>query len=375
MTSNGGMITPNGASTCARLVEQVRANVAELLDEFATFADDAGTGGRTGADVFAKRLRDYVMRFGSMRRTRVAGHAFDAFLGGDDAGLRALGQACAPLEMFHAAALIHDDIIDESPTRRHQPAFHMDWSGIGYGAELSPISSARLGVAAGILAGDALLVLCARAIDRVAHPAKERVADFFQQMQLRTVVGEFQDSVLELAGPGVDRAAITEMSVGKTAWYTVIAPMILAAHCAGVDDTRIPLLIEAGSAYGEAFQLLDDVNEIIGDPAVIGKSSLDDMKAGKATLLHHIVSTHATADQRAVLDATYGRGDCTDADLDQYRRLVDAHSARVFGDLRALMDKARSLLREAGFRHHSISRIEDELAPYQLLPALLNESA
>ena len=75
------------------------------------------------------------------------------------------------------------------------------------------------------------------------------------------------------------------------------------------------------------------------------------------------------------LDATYGRGDCTDADLDQYRRLVDAHSARVFGDLRALMDKARSLLREAGFRHHSISRIEDELAPYQLLPALLNESA
>lgn len=362
ITAPSGVPTPSGVPNCTRLVEQVRANVAELLGEFATLADDAGTATSTGVDAFAQRLRDYVMRFGSMRRTRVAGHAFDAFLG-DDAALRALGHACAPLELFHAAALIHDDIIDESPTRRHEPAFHMGWSG------------PRLGIAAGILAGDALLVLCARAIDRIAHPAKDRVADFFQQMQLRTVVGEFQDSVLELAGPRADRTAITEMSVGKTAWYTVIAPMILAAHCAGVEDTRIPLLIEAGSAYGEAFQLLDDVNEILGDPAVTGKSSLDDMNAGKATLLHHIVSTHASAEQRAVLDAMYGRGDCTERDLDQYRGLVDAHSARVFGDLRALMDKARSLLRDAGLRHQSISRIEGELAPYQLLPALLNESA
>ncbi len=369
-----GLIT-SGASTGTWLVELVRSNVSDLLDEFATVADDAGTGMSTGVDVFARRLRDYVMRFGSMRRTRVAGHALDAFPGADDAALRALGHACAPLELFHAAALIHDDIIDESPTRRHQPAFHMGWSGTAFGSEPTPISSAKLGIAAGILAGDALLVLCARAIDRITHPAKERVADFFQQMQLRTVVGEFQDSVLELAPPGVDRAAITEMSVGKTAWYTVIAPMILAAQCAGVDDTRIPLLIEAGSAYGEAFQLVDDLNEILGDPTVTGKSSLDDMKAGKATLLHHIVSSHASAEQRAVLDAAYGRDDCTESDLDQYRGLVDAHSARVFGDLRALMDKARSLLREAGFRHQSITRIEDELAPYPLLPALLNESA
>ncbi|GAA3139757.1 polyprenyl synthetase family protein [Planomonospora alba] len=362
-------------STAARLVDRVRTDVAALLDEFAVLTAGSRSSG-TGVSAFTQRLSDYVMRFGSMRRTRVAAHVLDGYRRTDEATVTALGHACAALELFHAAALIHDDIIDDSPIRRNHPAFHIGWGGADPGGrEPSSISSTRLGIAAGLLGGDVLLVLTARAIDRVPAPARDRVARFFQEMQLRTVVGEFQDSVLQHHRVRADRTAVAEMSVNKTGWYTVIAPMILAAHCADADADAIPLLIAAGSAFGEAFQLLDDLVEVYGESAVTGKSPLDDLKAGKATVLHHIVATHCTPAQRATLAQIYGRGDCTEHDLEQYRRLVDAHTAHISDELRELMEQARSLLRDAGFREHTVDRIENELSPRFQIPALLNESA
>ncbi|MFC7588230.1 polyprenyl synthetase family protein [Nonomuraea antimicrobica] len=194
--------------TETRLVEHVRANVARLLDEFAALTAGSRSTG-TGVAAFTQRLSDYVARFGSMRRTRVAAHALDGYRRTDEATVAMLGHACAALELFHAAALIHDDIIDESPTRRNHPAFHLGWVGADLtggadGRVTAPVSalipSARLGIAAGLLGGDALLVLTARAIDRIPSPARDRVGGFFQEIQLRTVVGEFQDSVLEYQG-------------------------------------------------------------------------------------------------------------------------------------------------------------------------------
>ncbi|MFI6044003.1 polyprenyl synthetase family protein [Nocardia sp. NPDC051321] len=367
----------SGAPTAARLVDRVQANVAQLLTEFATLAADSTSGSATGVPVFTQRLRDYVGQFGSMRRTRVAAHALDGFRGTEEAALIALGHACAALELFHTAALIHDDIIDESPTRRHHPAFHIGWSGITdlTSADTPALATTRLDVAAGLLGGDALLVLAARAIDRIDTPSRDRVAHFFQETQLRTVVGEFQDSVLEQCRTRADRTVITEMSVNKTAWYTVIAPMILAARCAGADERCVPLLVAAGSAYGEAFQLLDDLNEVLAEPALTGKNSLDDMNAGKATLLHHIVTAHASPAERAGLSQVYGRGDCTERDLDQYRRLVHAHITQITVDLRKLMNRARTLLRDSGLGDHIIGRIEHELNPHDQLPVHLDESA
>ncbi|GAA0926276.1 polyprenyl synthetase family protein [Nonomuraea longicatena] len=358
--------------TAVRLVERVRANVASLLKEFAALTSESDSDG-VGAPAFTQRLSDYVTRFGSMRRTRVSAHAFDGFRHTDEAAFAALGHACAALELFHAASLVHDDIIDESPTRRNNPAFHTGWDT----ADLAEdgFEAAKFGVAAGLLGGDALLVLTARAIDRIPPPVRGGVADFFHQMQLRTVIGEFQDSVLQHRRIRATRAAITEMSVNKTGWYTVIAPMVLAARCAGAAEETIPRLVAAGSAFGEAFQLLDDLVEVYGEPAVTGKNPLDDLNAGKATLLHHIVSAHCTPAERATLAQVYGRGDGTERDLRQYRRLVDTHTAHVADDLRELMDRARELLHEAGFHKRTIDRIESELNPDFRIPVPLDESA
>ncbi|GAA5049807.1 polyprenyl synthetase family protein [Nocardia callitridis] len=355
-----------------RLVELVRTDVTELLADFAHLTADSKTADSTiGVPEFTQRLRDYVLRLGSMRRTRVAAHTLDNFRRTDEATVLALAHTCAALELFHAAALIHDDIIDESPTRRGNPAFHTGW---GDTADRSP-TSVSLGVTAGLLGGDAVLVLCARAIDRIASPVRERVSGFFQEIQLRTLVGELQDSMLEHRRIRHDRATITQMSVNKTAWYTVTAPMVLAARCANIEQQRTGALIGAGSAYGEAFQLLDDVNEVLTDAALTGKNPLDDLNSGKATLLHHIVATHATPAERAVLDRIYGRGNGSARDLERYRLLVTAHGQHICAELEALMNRARSHLRSVGFRDDTVGRIEDELNPHNPFPVTLYESA
>ncbi|MFS8103307.1 polyprenyl synthetase family protein [Lentzea alba] len=359
-------------SVAAELSRRVRANVAELLAEFSDLAgsSDLDTSGQIST--FTQRLADFVTRFGSMRRTRVAAHVLHGYQSVTEQALENLAHACAALELFHAAALVHDDIIDESDTRRHHPTLHTGWSVAEQrNGDSSP--PARLGLAAGLLGGDVLLVLCARAMGRVEEPVRDRMTEVFQDVQLRTVVGEFQDVLLERRRASADRGAITSMAVNKTAWYTVIAPMRLAALCAGADDDVMPLFDTAGSAYGEAFQLLDDLNGLLADSTTTGKNPLDDMNTGKATLLHHLVRDHATADELAVLRQVYGHGRCTGPDLARYRGIVRAHGDRVIGELQTLLGRARSRLRDAGFSDRTIDHVEHELIPHDRLPVLFTE--
>ncbi|HLS77746.1 MAG TPA: polyprenyl synthetase family protein [Nocardia sp.] len=368
------------------LAERVRANVAELMAEFDTLSRAAH--GQAGEVLtFSRRLDDYVMRFGSMRRTRVAGHILAGMRADDHRGLTALGHACAALELFHASALIHDDIIDDSPVRRNHPAFHIGWdevaetttvtptAGAAPPAEPSSVVSLPLGVAAGLLGGDVLLVLCARSIDRIDGPLRRRISGFFQEAQLRTVIGEFQDSLLEHRRTSVDRASVRAMSVNKTAWYTVIAPLILAARCAEADEDRIPPLLEAGAAYGEAFQLLDDLNEVVLDPAITGKNALDDLRTGKATLLRQILETAATPAERRILAEVYGRPDGTERELARYRNVVEVHREHITGELLALLDRARAALVAAGLDDRTVRAVEREIDPHDTFPISLDESA
>jgi len=373
----------SGPATANALAERVRANVVTLLSEFDALSR-AAHGEASGVLAFSQRLDDYVMRFGSMRRTRVAGHILAGMRADGERGLTVLGHACAALELFHASALIHDDIIDDSPVRRNHPAFHIGWDDAAETTTMTPtgsvsaatsVVSLRLGVAAGLLGGDVLLILCARSIDRIDGPVRRQIAGFFQDAQLRTVIGEFQDSLLEHRRTLVDRASVQSMSVNKTAWYTVIAPMILAARCAAADECRIPPLVDAGAAYGEAFQLLDDLNEVVLDPAITGKDPLDDLRTGKATLLRQILETRASTAERRVLDEVYGRADGTERELARYRNLVEVHRDHITGELLELLERARDSLRAAGLGELTVRAIEREIDPHDTFPMSLDESA
>ncbi len=219
-------------------------------------------------------------------------------------------QAAASLELFQAAALLHDDVIDDSDIRRGLPAAHRRFEALhrDEGWQGDP---RRFGLAAAVLAGDLCLSWSAGLLSQAATglPTGRREAGraVYEQMTTQLMGGQYLD-VLTQARPLGDDALERARRVirFKTVRYTVEHPLHLGARLAGADAG----LLDAYSAYagtvGEAFQLRDDVLGVFGDPAMTGKPSGDDLREGKRTVLLALAHRAATGKQRTTLDALVG---------------------------------------------------------------------
>ena len=236
------------------------------------------------------------------------------------APLEAVVSAASALEIFHAAALVHDDIIDNSDTRRGAPSAHKlferlheneGWSG----------GSVTFGRASAILLGDLLLgwsdELLDEGLDAVADRASARQARLeFNHMRTEVTAGQYLDIFEErawLAQPEsqlLDRAL--RVIVYKSAKYSVQAPLVIGAALAGASAAQLSSLRAFGLPLGMAYQLRDDLLGVFGDAAVTGKPSGDDLTEGKRTVLIALARERLTDRDRRVLDAQLG-----DPTLDQ----------------------------------------------------------
>lgn len=198
--------------------------------------------------------------------------------------------AAAALEAFHAAALVHDDLIDNSDTRRGRPATHRaleahhrasGWAG----------DAGAFGRSGAILLGDLLVAwsddLLEQGLRDAAHAPTAR--EVYALMRREVTVGQFLDIAEEAAfvtSPVSEHAerALRVASL-KSARYSVQHPLLLGAALAGADAPQAAALSEFGHPLGLAFQLRDDVLGVFGDSAVTGKPSGDDLREGKRTVL------------------------------------------------------------------------------------------
>lgn len=207
---------------------------------------------------------------------------------GEEAALR----AGAALELFHAAALFHDDVIDDSDTRRGLPAAHRVFADAHRRGGLVG-DARRYGASVAILLGDLTLVASDREAARALAllpdgPARTaRVA--FDDMRTEVTVGQYLD-LLAQAVPwddDPDRVEARARAVvrAKSARYSVEHPLALGAALAGADDESVTACRAIGLPLGEAFQLRDDLLGVFGDPAVTGKPAGDDLREGKRTVL------------------------------------------------------------------------------------------
>jgi geranylgeranyl diphosphate synthase type I len=244
--------------------------------------------------------------------------------GGDpeDAGVTTAGAA---LELLHAAALVHDDIVDGSGTRRGGPSVHAvfrqrhqerHWRG----------DSRRFGEGAALLTGDMALAL-ADSLMAGAPAAARRV---FGQLCLEVQAGQY----LDLAGAAAPRPSpelARTVARYKTAKYTVERPLHLGAALAG-GEPGLRRLAAALSAYGlplgEAFQLKDDLLGAFGDAAVTGKPVGDDFREGKATLLVALARQAATGQGARLLDQRLGAPDLDAAEVAAIQALLESTGAR-----------------------------------------------
>jgi geranylgeranyl diphosphate synthase type I len=255
----------------AEALEEVSTDLAPLLDA----ATDLLRGG--------KRLRPAFCWWG--------------WRGAGGRDCEELVGAAAALELFQAAALIHDDVMDGSDTRRGLPAAHRRFAALHRGSGWVG-SSEEFGRAGAILLGDLCLSWSDEVFSGCGLPPESiaRGRAVFDLMRTQLMGGQYLD-MLEQARAGepavdaVDRAR--RVIRFKSAKYTVEHPLLLGGSLAGAG----PELLAVYSAYalplGEAFQLRDDVLGVFGDPTETGKPAGDDLREGKRTVLV------ATALQRA----------------------------------------------------------------------------
>ena len=209
-------------------------------------------------------------------------------------------RVCAALELVQACALVHDDIIDSSASRRGHPTVHVafaqrhrahGWSGDPRG----------YGDAVAILLGDLALAWADDMVREsgVDHAAAARLAPVWSAMRTEVLGGQLLDITGEVTGDESEQTAL-RIDRYKTAAYTIERPLHLGAALADADPDLIAAYRGFGTDIGIAFQLRDDLLGVFGDPAVTGKPSGDDLRDGKRTVLVALALRRADATDPAV---------------------------------------------------------------------------
>ncbi|MFF3324892.1 polyprenyl synthetase family protein [Streptomyces sp. NPDC002889] len=237
-------------------------------------------------------------------------------------------QAAASLDLFHTFALIHDDVMDDSDTRRGRRSVHVALAD-RHRSRKGPQGPDRFGINAAILLGDLALSWS----DELLHtadlaPVQRRAAHVVvDAMRTEVMFGQY----LDLLGTGIpsgDIARALTVSRFKTAKCTVERPLHLGGALAGCGTA----VLDACTAYalppGEAFQLRDDLLGGFGDPTATGKPSTDDFRDGKCTVLMALAVVRANPAQRRLLRALVGRPDLTEEQADSVRAVLEATGAR-----------------------------------------------
>lgn len=211
--------------------------------------------------------------------------------------------ALAALELLHAFALVHDDVMDGSATRRGLPTAHRALAARHAALDLRG-DPHRFGTGGAILVGDLCLVWADRLAGHAQLPPATllKAREGYDRMRVEAIAGQFLDLLGESAPAGSTERALRTARL-KTASYTVMRPLLYGAAL-GNPNGNGPLTrsyTRYGYAVGEAFQLRDDLLGVYGDPHVTGKPVGEDLASGKSTVLLELARTMATRTQAAEL--------------------------------------------------------------------------
>lgn len=305
----------------AELPARVHRALAEFLAQTRVRLD--ALDGTTGP--LAEAVEALVL--GGGKRIRPA-FAYWGYRGAGGPDSDALVTAVSALEFVQASALIHDDVIDRSDTRRGAPAAHRRFADLHHGQGWRG-DPAAFGTAAAILLGDLCLVWSDELLHGAGLPPETvaRARPVFDQMRTEVTVGQYLDVHTQATG---DTSVARASSVArlKSAKYTVERPLLFGAALADAPKTLADAYSAYGLPLGEAFQLRDDLLGVFGDPAVTGKPAGDDLREGKRTYL--VATAYEAADPaaRTTLDTMLGDPQLDTDGVDTLRTIIVDTGAR-----------------------------------------------
>lgn len=217
------------------------------------------------------------------------------------------------LELFHFFALVHDDIIDRGTERHGQRTIHTYLEESLVDAERGDRAHIAEGFA--LLAGDLLFSWSFECVLQCNNPAVQKI--FFSMIQ-EVVAGQMVDVSLMLTYSAT-ASTIHKKNELKTALYSFVNPMCMGATLAHAEDNH-GLYRTFGLLLGQAFQIQDDLLDIVGDVHKTGKVSFIDIQDGQHTILTQYVFEHGSAEEQEVLLSLFGK-------------TIDAHARNVLSRL------------------------------------------
>lgn len=247
-----------------------------------------------------KRVRGYLIKLGQM----LFGKDDDSYV-----------DIAAAVEIFQTSILIHDDIIDEADKRRGMDTINAKYKG-------------HIGVAKGICIGDLGFFISYRIINNsnISKELKDEIVKIYSKTLHNTVNGEIVDVELPLKSleyhKNMDDKIIYDIYINKTAWYTIIGPILIGAASAGASAEDKEKLIEMGTNLGIAFQIKDDLLGLYSSVSSMGKT-LNDIKEGKQTIIYKYAIDHASKEELDVISKYYGNPNVTEEESNIIIELFD----------------------------------------------------
>lgn len=234
------------------------------------------------------------------------------------------------IEIFHNFTLMHDDIMDEASLRRGMPATHI-----------------RYGINEAIISGDAMSIMAYDYIMKNCNDEQLReVLNIFNKTSLDICVGQQMDMEFEKCA-SVDSDQYIEMIRLKTAVFLGMALQI-GARIGGASSDEAQSMFEYGQSLGIAFQIQDDLLDLIGDQDKVGKVKGGDLIRNKKTFL--VCKAHELADQTQRSELDHFMSDVDMNPIDKVEGITSIFEKIdlfkiVQSEIDSYFDKANSILK------------------------------
>jgi geranylgeranyl diphosphate synthase type I len=341
--------TTAGPIDLAGVRDRVEAVLTDFLDS------KAGTATALGhPQEITETLREFFASGGKRIRPLLCVVGWHAAGGHGDMG--PVLRAAAALEMFVAWALVHDDLMDRSDTRRGRPAVHRTLAS----RHASRRDADRFGDNAALLIGNFGLIWSGELLHTSRLTPRQRltVQQFYDTMLSEVMFGQYRDL---LGTEHTDYDVDTALAVirYKTATGTVQRPLQIGAAIAGATPTVLDTCTDIGLPLGEAFQLRDDLLGVFGSPQRTGKPNLDDLREGKRTVLLALAVQRATAAQRDILRSLVANPSLDEHGASRIRSVMEETGAReaVEKMISDRLTRALNVLDAAPFPPHATAAL------------------
>ncbi len=278
-------------------------------------------------------------------------YAYAGFLASGGSLDKPVVRAMASLELLQACALIHDDLMDGSDTRRGKPSIHRHFESRHVQDDLDGFAP-HYGLSAAVLLGDLALVWSDQMLNSAGLTTAQFTAllPYYNEMRVELMAGQFLD-IHEQTEKTTSVERSMKIARYKSGKYTIERPLHLGAAMASAPSEIFTALSAYGLPLGEAFQLRDDLLGVFGDPSVTGKPAGDDLREGKRTVLIAMTNDRQSEAQREIARKYFGKPDLDAQGVAVLREIIESTGAReeLESTIERLTDQALTAAQSAVF--------------------------